>query len=192
MYKIIDDLPVGLNFTNKSKEEIQMYGEWFKRNHETRLQILSDTVKSEGEFEKWQSDFTPDSLKFLGKWLTKNVKTEKLPPDKFRNKRESTPSYISIKDWEMTTETYSKLVDVGIYFGDVFIHTHTDLRWVQYFSKIKNDVNHGHMVIKSFGPKELNPIRTMYIVGLEVAEAKTNENCLIELYEFWKKYLPKG
>ncbi len=190
MYRIIDDLPLGLNFTNKPKEQLKLYGEWFKMNREKRLNVLSEEVKATPGFKEWYPSFTPESLKTLGAWLKLNVKVEKLSPEKYMEKKGKVPSYIEVNDWEMTAETYSKLVDVGIYFGEVFIQTHPGLKWEQFFSKVKNDASHGHMVIKGFGRKELNPIRTMSVIGLGLADNTTNENGLAELYEFWKSYLP--
>jgi hypothetical protein len=189
-YDVINNLPIDYEFSTKTEQQLKMYQKWFGENKTQRLTVLINTIKSDPNFTEWVPDFSANSLKGLGKWLKQNIRIEKLSPERYEQKREKVPDYISINDWEMTTETYSKLVDAGIYFGEVFINTYPGLKWEQSISKIRKDANRGHMVIKGFGRKELNPLRTMYVIGTGLATNQESENCLFELYHVWKKYLP--
>ena len=45
------------------------------------------------------------------------------------------------------------------------------------------------MVIKGFGKLEFNPIRTMSVIGLGLANDNKDENCLFNLYIVWSEYL---
>lgn len=188
-YQVINNLPVDFYFTDKTKSQLKLYKEWFEANKSERLKQLINTVKSTPKYVGWKADYTPTSLKQLGEWLKENVKTEKLTAEDYKAKRIKVPDYIQISDWDLTNETYSKLIDVGIYFGEVFISTFQGLKWEQYFSKIKNDSKQGHMVIKNFGKLELNPIRVVYITGSSMVDKKADENSLYELYENWKSFL---
>jgi hypothetical protein len=190
-YTIINDLPIDLNFSNKSKKELQLYGEWFCNHKQQRLDEIIGVIKNTAGFEFWIADFTPQSLIQLCEWLIIQVKTEKLSDIEYKNKRATVPYWIEINDYDLTTEAYSKLVDVGIYFGEVFIHNYRELKWEQYFSKIKNDNNNGHIVIKGFGKLELNPIWVVYIVGSKIAGGNTDKNLLYNLYNTWCNYLSK-
>ncbi|MEQ8554991.1 MAG: hypothetical protein RIC06_14180 [Cyclobacteriaceae bacterium] len=188
MYHLIEDLPIDYNFSSKSSNELKPYGQWFKDNKDQRLNYLTEAVQSSHGFESWQVDFSPESLKTLGDWLFENVETEKLSEKEYKAKRKAVPDYISINDWDLTIKTRSLLVDVGIYLGEVFIKNH-DLKWEQFFSKIKNHNDHGHMVITGFGKKVLNPIWIIYIMGLGFADKTKQASRLFETYERWKQYL---
>ncbi len=189
MYQLINNLPIDFNFNSKTKEELKMYNQWFIENKSQRINSLIELVKSNSEFENWQSDFTLNSLKQLGKWLTTSIETEKLSEIKYNEKRANTPDYINIRDWELTAKTLSILVDVAIYFGETFIKEHSDLKWQQYFSKIKKDINHGHVVIK-LKKMELNPVWLIYILGGKLADKERNNvDCLINLFNTWEKFV---
>jgi hypothetical protein len=188
-YQVINNLPVDFYFSEKSKGQLKLYAEWFFGNKDYRIQQLDNIVKSTINFEDWNADYTVNSLKKLGSWLNKNIITEKLTEEEIRLKRQKVPNYIDIRDFDLTKETYSKLIDVGMYFGEVFIKRNKGLKWEQYFSKIKNDSNQGHIVINGFGKLQLNPIRIAYITGSAMADKKENDNSLYESYENWKSYL---
>lgn len=188
-YQIINNLPVDFIFSDKSKSELKQYEEWFSSNKNERLKQLIEAVKTSKGFENWEADFTPTSLKELGSWIKRNLNTEKISEEVYKQKRLSVPDYININDWDMTNETYSKLIDVGIYFGEVFIKNQTGLKWEQFFSKIKNDSDHGHMVIKGFGKDRLNPLRVAYIIGSKMIDNKSDEESIYKSYVTWKSYL---
>lgn len=186
-YNVIDDLPIDYEFSTKSKKELKLYKDWFLGNKEKRISELSQAVNSTKGFENWSSDFTSDSLKELGIWLKQNVEIEKIPEIEYKKKRLETPDYIELNDWDLTIKTRSLLVDVGIYIGEVFIHTYPQLQWEQCISTRKNDVNQGHMIIKM--KKDFNPVWIMYIVGLGLADDTKDETCLINVFKNWSKYI---
>ena len=186
MYQIINNLPIDYQFSIKTKDELKLYGVWFTENKNIRIAYLKASVKITKGFENWEADFTPESLKGLGKWLYENVETEKIPKKEYNKKRAETPSYIEVPDWDLTIKTRSLLVDVGIYFGEVFINTYQGLKWEQYFSKIKKDIDNGHLVI-DLKKDSINPVWLLYIFGLGVAKKTKNENSLYDLFSVWSK-----
>jgi len=187
-YGIIDNLPIDYQFSTKSKKELELYGEWFYKNKDKRIYELFKAVSSTVGFESWISDFTSNSLKELGTWLKQNVEIEKIPDDDYKKKRAEISDYMELKDWDLTNKTRSLLVDIGIYFGEVFIHTYSQLNWEQYFSTRKKDNDQGHMVIKTSN-NILNPIWITYIIGLGLADNIKDRFCLINSFETWKKYI---
>ncbi len=188
MYQIIDNLPIDYEFSTKTKDELKLYWIWFKENKEERIAYLREIVKSTEGFEDWSADFSSDSLKKLGEWLDQNIEIEKLPEVVYNKKRSETPSYIDVNDWDLTIKTRSILVDVGIYFGEVFIKEHKNLKWEQYFSRVKKDNNNGHIVIK-LKKRELNPIWLLYILGLGLADNTKDAHNLYNLFQVWEKFI---
>ncbi|TPG35400.1 hypothetical protein [Flavobacterium pectinovorum] len=188
MYKIISDLPIDYKFSTKTKDELKTYNAWFNDNKSKRIVFLIDLVKSTKGFESWNPNFSSESLKELGLWLVQNVEIEKISVEEYNKKRNEVPSHIDIKEWDLTIKTRSILVDIGIYFGEVFIKEYPNLKWEQYFSKRKKDLNHGHVIIK-LKILELNPIWLLYIIGMGIIDKSKDENCLYDLFTIWKKYL---
>lgn len=187
-YNIINNLPIDYKFSTKSKKELKLYEQWFWENKDKRISELFHLVSSTMGFENWVADFTPDSLKELGSWLKQNTETEKIPEEEFKKKRAEIPAYIEVGDRDLTIKTRSFLVDAGIYFGEVFIHTYPNLKLDQYFSKLRNDNNQGHMVV-DLGKKKLNPIWILYIIGLGFADTSEDELSIFNTFNIWSKYL---
>ncbi|OXA69793.1 hypothetical protein B0A67_18970 [Flavobacterium aquidurense] len=189
MYTIINNLPIDYNFSSKTKEELKEYGLWFIENKNSRIKSLIDSVKSTPEFEKWEANFKLNSLKDLGKWLTRTIETEKLSKDQYNEKKAMVPDYITIKDWVLTIKSRSILVDTAIYFGETFIKENAGLKWEQSFSKNKKDVNHGHIIIK-LKKMELNPVWLLYILGNKLVDKESNNvDCLYNLFKVWEKFV---
>lgn len=189
MYQIIDNLPIDFEFSTKTKDDLKLYGVWFEENKDKRLTCLEEVVRSTHGFENWNLDFTSDSLKVLGKWFRDNLEKTKLSEEEYKLKRSKTPDYIEIDDWDLSIKTRSLIVDIGIYFGEIFIKKYKNLKWRQYFSKIKKDVNNGHMVIPNFGKLELNPILVVLSIGWGFARKTKEADSLHDLFEIWEKYL---
>ena len=182
MYQVINNLPIDYDFQSKTKEELKLYAKWFEENKESRLQELIKAVKTTKGYENWEADYSPESLKMLGKWFEENVETEKLSEEEYKEKRAAVPDYIEIQDWDITIKTRSLAVDIGIYFGEVFIKNHEGLKWEQYFSRSKYHMDKGHMVIKGFGKGLLNSIWSLYITAKRLARKEETGEAVYEFY----------
>lgn len=185
MCKIIDNnLPIDFDFSSKTVAELKLYSVWFFENKNERINQLLELININNNNKPIILDFNISSLVPLGKWLVKNVKVEKLSEVEFIAKRNSIPSYIELNDWDLSIKTRSILVDIGIYFGEVVIKNNSGCEWKQYFSKIKDDVDNGHLVI-NIGKDRMNPIWLLYIIGLKIADGNENNEILLNLYETW-------
>lgn len=187
MYKIIDDLPIDFDFHNKTKDELKLYFEWFFKHKEARLEELFSLIKLAEGYENWNADYSKGSFYTLGEWLEENVTIEKLTKEEYDKKRTLTPAYIEIEDWDLTLKTRSVLFDMGIYFGEVFIKNNQGLKWVQFFTKRKQHIDQGHIIIP-LKKDNLNPIWVMLVIGFKFAKKTANKNILKETYEMWEKY----
>lgn len=195
MEELFNILLTDQDFRYKDKKELKIYEVWFNENKGKCLLELEHLVQRTPGYEDWQMDYSKESLLGLGKWLKENVKTQKLSKEEYAVVRATVPDYIDINDWTFTMETRTILLDAGIYFGEVFIHTHKGLKWEQYFStskKSKNrDIHHGNMVIAVSNKRgsNLNPIKIMYTIGLKFADGKGSDQELVEAYEVWESYM---
>ena len=132
---------------------------------------------------------TKEELKLYAKWFEENVETEKLSEEEYKEKRAAVPDYIEIQDWDITIKTRSLAVDIGIYFGEVFIKNHKGLKWEQYLTRSKYHMDKGHMVIKGFGKDVLNSIWIIYVLASGLAKKTKKGTRLYELYNVWKQDL---
>ncbi len=133
-YKIIDNLPFGFDFHNRSRKDLIKYSEWFYQNKERRMVALNRAVQ-QFTGKMWLQDCSVRSLTELNSFLLNNIKSESLSKQELEEKRNTVPTYITIQDWDLTVKSRSLLVDAGIYWGEVIIHNNNSLHWEQFFSK---------------------------------------------------------
>ena len=76
---------------------------------------------------------------------------------------------------------------MGLYLGEVMIHRHPDLKWEQCL-KGKKNINYGQMIIK-LGNREMNPMRLVNVICLEIVDNKNTATSLLELLHIWEKYV---
>jgi len=189
MYKIIDNLPIDLDFREKTNKELKLYKEWFFLNKDERLRVLFGNIHSTENYEDWNMSFESDSLVKLGEWFTQQVKTQILTKEEYKMRKKEVPDYIEIDDWDLDIKTRSLVMDIGIYFGEVFLHQYQNLRWEQYITRSKYNANHGQMVICGFGKKCLEPIRIIFNIALGFANKSEDSSALYEIYNAWESYL---
>lgn len=168
---------------NKNKNIIKPYENWFLENKEYRIKTLENYIRTFTGFESLQMDFSINSLAEIGRWLETSIKSEMMPEEEYEQLRSLYPPEIDIEKWDLTDLSYSILYDVGIYFGESIIHQFPNLKWMQYLSTSKLNVDIGHMVIQTkYKNCPMNPIGLIRILGLKLIEKKENGNLLIELF----------
>lgn len=187
-YKIIDNLPFGFDFQNRSRNELIKYSEWFYENKELRMVALNRAVK-QFTGKMWLQDCSVRSLTELNSFLLNNIKSESLSKQELEEKRKTVPAYITIEDWDLTVKSRSLLIDAGIYWGEVIIHNNDTLHWEQFLSRNKNDNDYGHMVIMLKNSQRINPIWLMYIQGLKIIKGTVSQTFLNDLYSIWTSYI---
>lgn len=187
-YRIIDNLPFGLDFHNRSRKELMKYSEWFYQNKELRMAELNRAVERFID-KMWQQDYSINSLTELNLFLLNNIKSENLSKQELEAKKKTVPDYITIQPWDLTVESRSLLIDAGIYWGEVIIHNNNTLHWDQFFSRNKNDNDYGHMIIMLKNSQRINPVWLMYIQGLKIIKGTASHTFLNDLYSIWTSYI---
>ena len=128
-------------------------------------------------------NFSEKSLEVFDRWLISHIECVKLTKEEYEFKRKSIPDYIDIMDWRFSDDTFSNIINVGLYLGEVMIHKHPDLKWEQY---LKKTVDYGQMVIR-VGQIEMNPMRLVNVTCLKIVKNKPDS--LLEIVQIWERYL---
>lgn len=189
-YHTINNLPEGaFDRTNQDTKQLRAFQQWFFENKEQRLSELQNAYHA---FCGKYLDYTPESLKVLGEFFLHAIYMEKLSPEEYAVERAKFPQYIPIPDSRMTIRSLSLAVDAGIYWGEVFIRNHKNLRWEQNTTRNKRDGDRGYMVIP-LNPKKnrlaVNPVHINRIAAEAIAGKTRNTDRLFELYNVYCEYL---
>jgi hypothetical protein len=189
-YKIIDDLPLPYSeFHNLDKKTLKLYAKWFFDNKEKRIGIMTSAVKEERDFSMWRPDYSPESTKVLAKWLNMNIERVPIPQEEIEEAKRRALIPSVIEEWRFSNKTRSKIVDIGIYFGEIMIRNHEDknLKWEQCLLSRKY-FDYGQMII-NVGPTWMEPIQLIDVQASIMNDGDFSEDCLMELYNIWCKYL---
>ena len=183
---IFENLPRNLVLFNYDIKDIKSYAQTFFTEKEGRLQRLTDCISSDLNIDKSKLDFSEASLSIVDRWLVNHVESVKLSKEEYDVLRKSFRPEIDVPDWKLSSDTFSNVFSLGMYFGEVMIHKYPDLKWEQ-FLKTKRDVDYGHVIIQLGRLKKMNPIWLLNVVCIKIAE-KT-EASLFELFKIWEQYV---
>ena len=100
-YKIIDNLPIGFDFHNRSRKELMKYSEWFYQNKEQRMFELNRAIQ-QFTGKMWQQDYSINSLAELNLFLLNSIKSENLSKQELEEKKKRVPTYITITGLGLT------------------------------------------------------------------------------------------
>lgn len=172
-----EDFPQDLALEAFSSKELKLYATTFFEKKSERLAELINRVSVDLEINPSELDLSENSLKLLEKWFVSQVEFVKLTKKEYEQKRSSIPDYIKIEDVKFSSNTFSLIFDVGIYFGETFIRKYPFLKWEQYFKKT---VDYGHMVIV-VGKLPMNPFRLLSVVCWKILH-KNKDISFTELF----------
>ena len=171
------------DFVVIDKKNVKFYAECFWLEKDERLNKLIDSVASDCHVNSSDLNFSEESLEILHTWLVSHVECVKLTKEEYEWKREHIPDYIVINDWRFSDETFSNIINVGLYLGEVMIHKHPGLKWEQYFKKT---VDYGQVIIR-VGKKGMNPMRLVNTICLKIVKHKPDR--LLEIVQIWEDFL---
>lgn len=189
-YEIIQP-PFTLKFREMSKKELKEYFSWFHGVLPKRIEMLISVVQQTPGYGSWIADSTPNSLRELGEWFTKQVETRPRTEEEMREVRSQTFIPIEVPEEELTNRTFSLSIDIGMYLSQVLLRNQPSLQWGQQFGN-KDDVDYGQPVLVGFGPMTLNPVSLLVTLAYGVISGKRTGNSLLELYDIWSKMVRKS
>lgn len=184
-YSIIQP-PFSLKFEDLSKNELKEYFQWFRAVMPERIAELTITIKQTQGFEKWEPDQTPASLDVLGQWFMAHVETRQRTKEERQEIMDRSPYSIEISDKELTNQTFSLAMDIGMYLSQVFLKNHPSLRWEQPLRN-KKYIDFGQPVLIGFGPVPFNPVQILITLAYCHADGTHGGKRLREIYDYWSK-----
>ena len=181
-----DRPPNTIDFSKLKKAQLQAYKDWFMASIDGRIAGLHGAVTSVSAFKTWEPDYSRDSLKLLGEWFLKNVKTRSLTESEIQAIKSSTPYDFGVPQDTLTEESFWLAFDIGMYFGKTFASNFQRLRWVQYIES-KRNIDFGHICLTGFGTMVMNPVHLMTIVAHGFGSGWYGGDRIHEVYCIWEK-----
>ncbi|MGZ0080524.1 hypothetical protein ACWAU0_22410 (plasmid) [Methylomonas sp. YC3] len=172
-----------------SKKELRDYFAWFQNILPERLDELRNAVQQTQGFESWQADFTAASLDPLGNWLAAQVESRPRTDDEIQEIKAHSSFPIEVPEEELSNQTFSLAIDVGMYLSMVFLTNYPSLRWDQRFGN-KKDADYGQPVLVGFGSVPFNPVWMLVTLAYGVLSKRKTGKSLRDLYEIWVKMIP--
>lgn len=179
---VLEDF-LNYNFTAIDKKDVKSYAKCFWAEKDERLKIFIGNVASDCNINPSELDFSEESLEVLDRWLVNHVECVKLTKEEYELKRKLIPDYIGINDWRFSDETFSNIINVGLYLGEVMIHKHPDLKWEQY---LKKTVDYGQVIIR-VGKIGMNPMRLVNTICFKILDNRPDS--LLDIVHIWEEYL---
>ena len=182
---VFEDFCLNYHLSELDRKVVKAYAEFFFAEKHERLERFIDKIVYDNGINRSELDYSEKSLEVLNRWLVNHIECVKLTKEEYEVVRKSVPDYIDIDDWRFTDETFSNIITIGIYLGDVMIHKHPRLKWEQCFSGKKN-INYGQMIIR-IGKKEMNPMRLVNTICLKIVDNRPDS--LLEIVHVWEEYV---
>jgi hypothetical protein len=186
-YEIIQP-PFTLKFREMTNPELKEYYRWYLAMIKIRIGMLTEEVKQSTIFQAWRPDETPSSLDKLGEWFSAQIEVRQRTPDESHEIELRSRHSISIPKEELTNRTFSLAIDIGMYFSQVLIKNHPQVRWEQIFGN-KKSIDYGQPVLVGFGAMPFNPVQMLVSQAYGLATKKKTGKCLRELYEIWSEMI---
>lgn len=175
-------------FGSMDKEHTLLYFDWFMKQIPYRVDILCSYVRSENCYTDWSPDFQPQSLKKLGRWFCEHVKSRSRSEQEMTRLFEKSPGWfkknfdIPIKD--LSFETLSLTIDIGMYFGRTIEKNIPGLTWKPVLNQKKN-IDYQQPIIVGKGKAQLNPVLIVKTYAYGILQETNGPERLLELYEVW-------
>ncbi|MBY0204435.1 hypothetical protein [Paenibacillus cucumis (ex Kampfer et al. 2016)] len=180
-------------FELMTKLEARTYLGWFTSEIPKRIEVLRAFYHETTGSSPNDLDLSEKSLGILWRWFIPQITMVPKTAEELEEEISMTPEWLRdevLKEnsKKFSEETSSIIIDIGIYFGTVFINLFSSLDWGVVHTP-KNYVYVNRPVIKGFGKVEMNPIAIVYNISLRYLRNRSNERQLIDVFNVWKEYL---
>lgn len=176
--------PFSISLREMSKAELRRYADWFCEAIPGRIDQLRNAVLETRGYESWDADATPGSLNTLGKWFAAQVSVRPRSDEEKERIVDKLRFPIEVPGEELTTNTLSLAMDIGMYLSQVFLKSHPYLKWDQPLGS-KRFIDYGQPVLTPFRPGSFNPVRMVVTLAYGLVSHRETADGLRELYETW-------
>lgn len=174
-------------FKDMSKDQSKIYLKWFQEQIPIRIQMLSNYVRSFSEYRVWEPSLNSLALDMLGEWFSDNVKTRTRTPLDILKIHDTSPKLfdiVGIPDYELTDQTFSLSIDIGMYLSQILKKAIPVLEW-KMGSKPKNNADYQQPVLAGRGKLVFNPTRLAIGLAYGLVDKSKKPQDLKNLYEIW-------
>jgi hypothetical protein len=178
--------PVTTAFLSMAKEDLDHFYQWFMTNLPYCIEELVQLVRSTPGFENWNPDYSPRSLDVLGEWFAVKAKKRDLTQDEMETIKSRMTTAVGVLSWELSEETKSLSVFIGMYYGQVAIQNNPSLKWVQLLEN-KKLADFGQPVVTGPGVVPINPVRVANSFTYGLIDGSKNASNLRKVYDYWAK-----
>ncbi|WP_339298305.1 hypothetical protein MKY92_27515 [Paenibacillus sp. FSL R5-0623] len=173
-----------------SRTEAKEYYEWFLSIIPRRIELLQEYVELSGSHV--QLDFSQDSLISLWEWFIPRIEQKKMTIEEINEELDLVPDWmrpeVEQNVLKFSRDTEIQIIDIGIYFSSVLLHSSNKLKWVV-INKPRNHVDVNQPLLAGTGKIRLNPIRVVDVCTARALSDVGNINMLSDLYVWWKEKL---
>ena len=178
--------PFTLNLREMPKGELKRYFQWFMDVLPQRVDELAEAVRQTPGFETWQPDRTPASLDALGQWFAGQVETRNRTKEELEKIQSRQVLPMDIPNQELTNQTFSLAMDIGMYLSQVLLKNCPSLKWEQPLGN-KRFVDYGQPSLAGFGRVTLNPVGIVVTFAYGLISKKRTGEGLREIFVIWSK-----
>lgn len=178
-----------LNRVDIPKAELWEFFQRFTGALAERTTILTALIHTDEAFASWVPDKPPGSLETLGGWFMANVHTRpRTETEVFVEKSKSRFDFL-VPPVTLTDRTFSLAADIGMYFAQVLMRLHPDLRWTLPLGS-KTFADYGQPVLHGFrnGPTP-KPLGVASTVAWRTSTGKGYPYELREALAVWSKHV---
>ena len=169
-------------FAKFTKEEAEIYFNWYMEEKGHRIEMLEEYVHNAGVDIDF--DYSPESLIPLWRWYETIIVSEKKTEEEIENEKKKLPEWLhsQISDEKISMNTLKFGMDIAIYFAEVMIrNSEGKLHW-GYVTKPRNYAHVNKPLVLGFkADLDLNPSRLVYILTLR-SKRERNEKRLYDKY----------
>lgn len=186
--------PVVAAWREMSPQDARLFFQWFVRSIPGRIGHLEASLRRNALLDG-ALDWTPASLGPLGAAFGKVAERTSKPERTIARERQELPAWALpyLSDWTYTPRTMSLILDVSMYFGEVFRRQDDYLVW----NLITKPKTEGILHQPAVGPLVkrmwMAPFGLVVGVACLATEGADVGRRLLELYDIWGEFLiPPG
>lgn len=146
------------------------------------MESLESKVREDPEFENWEPNLSIDSFSKVCIWHSKHLGalSNETVEMQFNN---GTSAVVDVK--KFANDSYSQIMDIGLYFGECLKHELKQLTWGQDLTS-KNWIDYGNPVLQGFKNEKLtiNPRRMALVISSKIAKMLLTADAFVDRY--WK------
>lgn len=184
-------------------EEAKKYFEWYLSKIPERIEYLIKTCSEELQIPREYLDMSPESLKYIWKWFLQHIKIRKVSKIslialRFRlinHNRDYARFKIKRAKEQMTLETEYMLLDISMYFGEMFVRNYTEIYWGYGRRSEVNSFSIITPILYGFkdeldGSLIMEPYYKIKMLALKFFDNAQKEDDLYNLYNEHLNYIP--